>query len=392
MTLKTAAAILGVEIPEGMERYESEAQLLCTEELIDSLQEKFDLYGEFYEEIKSAFHLIQKDPTMVKWLSCACRYYKDADHDHARDLPCPVLDGSAEHDLLPLMVLLPTIEDAYENYRKKGFSHDEAVRFLGNVKHNLFLAKTRMLGRTALTSGYFRWLAHYLKCTIFDHGGLNFEMKKTAKANYYIKNKASGEIVILAVRSAVHRDGMPLGCAGFEDEADSFFTAFRETDEAFIGHPVSDFRIQREAKSYPKSEWELFLSPDQDVINVHIPRNTDISPDKVRLAYREALEITKKTYPEHSPIAFTCSSWLMDPTLKEILGEDSRIAQFSKPYLRAPNKSAGKEIFSFVFRPSDAANLNSLPENTRLERRLKEMYLSGKYVYAYMGMMPFDKI
>lgn len=134
------------------------------------------------------------------------------------------------------------------------------------------------------------------------------------------------------------------------------------------------------------------LAPEDDVINFHIPRKTDLSPEKVRKAYSEARKIVARCYPDYAPKILNCSSWLMDPTLTNLLGEESRISQFAAPYLRYPNKSAGKEIFSFVFRPDDAKDLSKLSEGTTLERKLKEMYLQGKFVYAYTGFLPFDRI
>ncbi len=389
MTLNEAAAKLGVEIPEGME---PSAEKLCTMDLIDSLQEKLDLFGNYYELVKKAFAGIEKDETMQFWLNCAARYYQISDHDHSRDLPVPVTDGSLERDFLPLMVLLPSAELAYAQYRKRGFSHEDAVAFLGCIKLTIFLAETKILGRPALTTGYFRWLFRYMNATIFDHGGLNFELKTAAKSGYYLKNKFSGEIAILSVHEKIHQSGMPLGSAGFEDEQDCFSATFEETDTAYFGHPVKDFRTVREKERFEKADWELILSPGEDIISVHIPRNADLSPEKVKIAYKDALAITKKCYPDYQPKAFICSSWLMDPTLEKILGEKSRISQFAAPYLRFPNKSAGKEIFSFVFTPKEGENISALPERTTLERGLKEMYLKGEYIYAYTGMLPFDHI
>ncbi|MBE6713335.1 MAG: hypothetical protein E7580_07450 [Ruminococcaceae bacterium] len=390
MTLKEAALQLGVELPEDWKTAKSEEDVGCTDALIRSLQEKFDLFGPYHRIVQKAFAHIREDRAMSLWLGFACSYYKKADHDHGRDLPVPVTDGSLARDFLPLAVLLPTVETAYENYLKRGFSHEEAVGFLGCIKLNIRIVEERILGRPAITATYFRWLTHYLKCTIFDHGGLNFEIKPFQKVAYYLKNKLSGEIVVLSGRSAAHRCGMPLGSAGFEDEQGSFEIGFEETENAYIGHPVKDRLIQKEKERYAKAEWSLFLAPGDFIINVHIPRGTDLSPDKVKAAYADGRRIVTKRFPEYAPKAFICSSWLMDPTLKEILGADSKIAKFAEPYLRIPNKSAGKEIFSFVFCPKDADDLSALPENTRLERALKEMYLSGKFIYAYTGMMPFE--
>lgn len=392
MNFYESALKLEIEIPEDAKNLVPPETELCTEELIDSLEEKYGLFGEYYAVVKKALCDIQQDEAMKTWLNCAAHYYRLADHDHARDLPVPLTDGSLARDFLPLMVMLPSVDAAHEIYRKRGFSHEDASDFLGCIKLNIFIVESRILGRPAITTGYFRWLAHYMKGTIFDYGGLNFELKNSMKTGALLKHKNSGEYAVLCIRERVHRDGMPLGSAGFEDEEDSFTASFEETEDAFIGHPAKDFRISREKKHFPKSEWELVLAPEEHVINVHIPRNTDLSPESVRKAYRGAREIIAKCYPDYSPKLFNCSSWLMDPNLKELLGEQSRISQFGAPYLRYPNKSAGKEVFSFVFCPEDAKDLSALPERTTLERKLKELYVNGGFIYAYTGFLPFDQI
>jgi len=94
---------------------------------------------------------------------------------------------------------------------------------------------------------------------------------------------------------------------------------------------------------------------------------------------------TVKNYQEYKPVCLFCSSWLLDPTLANIIGKDSRIAQFGDQYIRYPNKSAGKEVFNFVF-PPRVTDLTTLPENTRLERGLKKLYLEGGFVHAFSGL------
>ena len=95
---------------------------------------------------------IQEDDAMTVWLESAAAYYKLCDHDHARDLPVPLPDGSAARDLLPLLVMLPSVDAAYDIYRKRGFSHEEAVAFLGCIRLNIYIGESRILGRPAITT------------------------------------------------------------------------------------------------------------------------------------------------------------------------------------------------------------------------------------------------
>ena len=72
--------------------------------------------------------------------------------------------------------------------------------------------------------------------------------------------------------------------------------------------------------------------------------------------------------------------------LADILGPESKIVQYGNRFVRYPVMSAGREVFSFVF-PPNITDLNELPENTRLERGLKKLYLSGGYIHAFYGVI-----
>jgi hypothetical protein len=41
-------------------------------------------------------------------------------------------------------------------------------------------------------------------------------------------------------------------------------------------------------------------------------------------------------------------------------------------------------VFNFVF-PGYGDDFSKLPEDTSLQRKIKAMYLSGKYIYEYAG-------
>ena len=69
-----------------------------------------------------------------------------------------------------------------------------------------------------------------------------------------------------------------------------------------------------------------------------------------------------------------------------MLGADSKIAAYGARFARYPLMSAGREVFSFVF-PPNVTDLGALPENTRLERGLKKLYLNGGYIHAFAGII-----
>ena len=228
------------------------------------------------------------------------------------------------------------------------------------------------------------WQKKYVQGILFRFGSFNYELKPFDGA-VLLRHRGTGEIRPLVTEGVFHRDGMVLGSAGFEDETDSFSASFSETDEFWEANVVKDGLVLPQKEAYSKKEWEMLLSPEDPVISVHIPAQTDLSPEAVGKSYEEGMDFVGKFFPDFQPKAYYCDSWLLDPNLTDILGEKSKIVAFQNRYVKWPIRSAGKEVFSFVF-VGFKGEISELPENTSLERGLKKRYLEGKYIHSYQGV------
>ena len=143
----------------------------------------------------------------------------------------------------------------------------------------------------------------------------------------------------------------------------------------------------RDTAEYKKCDWDILLKEGDGFAGVHIPRGADLTDEKITESFKIALEKTKKHYPDFSAKTVCCSSWMLDPSLVEILGEKSKIAGFVRRFLKYPMKSNEKSIFGFVF-PKIFDSYTSLPEDTTLRRKLKERYLRGEYIHTFSGVVP----
>ena len=119
---------------------------------------------------------------------------------------------------------------------------------------------------------------------------------------------------------------------------------------------------------------------------MHILAGADISVAATKRSIEMARALVQERFPEFTGRLVYCSSWLLDPGLTELLGEESKISGFQRLYTRHPQKSSGMHVFGFVF-PKNYGSFDKLPENTRLMRLLKQLYLNGGYNYAYAGVI-----
>ena len=392
--LHSIAARLKIDLcPDGLYHYDvmvsRRKEELCSFDMIRRLQDRFDLFGEFYTDVLEAWEDLQSDPDRLSWVNAASLFIKDVPHKDARKVCYPETNGTRGGDMMPLFALLPSVEEAYEEYCRRGLPQEDLDITMQEYKINLRIVRDHAMGRVGLNAGYVSWLCLYAKARIFRHGSLNFEIHQSPSyCPYLLKNEQSGAIVpVFGKNMVVHRNGVPLGSYGYEDEWGSFDTYFEENVTAYVGHPATSRHISRERVAFPKNQWELVFGPGDRDLSVHIPRKTDLSPKAVDRSLAEAVEIANHCYPEWPPKALYCSSWLLSPMLNEILGKGSAITAFSSRFERFPRKDAGLSVFSFVF-PAKFASMESLeelPENTRLEKALKQKYLNGQRLYTTSG-------
>lgn len=359
----------------------------CDLSVIDRLQADYNTFGEFYELVRAVATQINGDEKRSAWIKTAGIYAKDHPRKEVNCIPVPNADGTVVTSLLPLYILITMLPSAVEEYRRRGFSEKEIGLVMHRIWDGIRIVK-KQTGMPGINKTYFTWQTLFCKARIFELvEGLQFELKKVHAAAVYIRNKATGQIVPIINQGMVHKSGLHmLGSIGYEDEDGAFEATFSEDAENIYGHGCFDCRIDTQRKAYPKTEWEVYLRPGDDFISFHIPEGADITLENVLAQFEKGRAIAKERYPEHKGHDIFGSSWILDPTLNEIVKPDSKIARLMTAFTLYPVKSNGDSIFSFVF-DRKPENLADLPEDSSLRRGLKKMYLEGRYNHIYAGIV-----
>ena len=327
MNLNEIAKKIGIEkydaIPEEMLPYypipQERKGELCSLEMIDRLQERFNVFKEYYSIVKEYWQALERDTLRKAYVDAASLFMKDSSYGKCTKIPVPAPNGTPEGDLLQLFIHIPSLEAAYDKYRSRGFSHEETLSHLDCFYDDVAHTHKNVVGRPALVDIYFRWLCLYTKALIFYHRGLNYQLA-TNKAVYALKHKETREIRLLSKEGQkLHRSGHLLGTVDFEDEEGAVETTFEETEDAYIGFPVKDLLFSTQKESFAKSEWEMVFKPKDNIVAIHIPKKTDLSEENITHSLEEAKEIVSQRYPDFKPHFFTCNSWLLSPDLKKIM-------------------------------------------------------------------------
>ena len=391
MDLSKLATALGItaKLPDKLlefaENYQDDGSVACDLAVVEALQQELDLFGEFFAPIMRAGEAINENETLSAWVRVSSQYALQADFADARSIPVPPTDGTETMDFLPLFMLLPQIPVSIAQYRDRGFPEAELEDLLRGYQGGISIVRNQT-GRPGVNQTYFNWFTHYTKAILFKTHTLQFEKLTMPLGACWLKNKETGEIIPFVLNAVFCDDGKHrLGSAGFEECPETFQVLFEEDEENYYGYPTYDCVVSSQRETFPKTKWECVARPGDDCLNMHIPKGADISRENMTKACKSALEIVAQRYPECKGRLIFCASWLLDPTLAELLGENSKITSFQQSFTRYPTKDSGQAVFSFAF-VRRCADLHDLPEDTSLRRKIKAHYLNGGYIYSYSGI------
>lgn len=139
-------------------------------------------------------------------------------------------------------------------------------------------------------------------------------------------------------------------------------------------------------------ELEYEMRPDQEdrCIDLHIPSDAKLERDNLLESLCRAREFFKEKYPDFGAAKMCCCSWLLSPTLKELLPATSRILGFQELFtIEILGTAEDSEFMTWVFKRPDIA-FEDLPENTSLQREMKKYLLSGRKLADAKGTIKAD--
>ncbi len=125
----------------------------------------------------------------------------------------------------------------------------------------------------------------------------------------------------------------------------------------------------------------------EDVIFIHIPKNTSLKPLDVQESFKKAPNLVKK-YLRVETLKYVTESWLLSPDLDDILNDDSNIKEFQKNFEVIKIEENVKDFLNFVFNvPLFKGDYQKLESKTKLQKGLKEKLVSGKSLHIGLGIL-----
>lgn len=124
---------------------------------------------------------------------------------------------------------------------------------------------------------------------------------------------------------------------------------------------------------------------EQRYISLHIPSDANLELEAVHRSYRLAGIFVRQYFPAYIHAKIRCSSWLLAPALREVLPSNSKIIRFQKEFV-IQHVEESESFMQWVYKRADIP-WESLPEETTLQRNLKQYILTGRKVGEGVGYL-----
>lgn len=227
----------------------------------------------------------------------------------------------------------------------------------------------------------------------FYIGRLNFEITKFSCAFVLYKNKNDGSMVWLAKEGAKYRE---FGAQAAHDYTGPVFEpTLTETETEICGYAFKEDGYLDISKpvTLKTSEYERYLSAEDDVISVHIPANGKLAEDLVIDSFKQAKKFFDDHYPDYTFKSFMCSSWLLDKQLEKLVKPDSNIRKFQKLWTTVMGTANWYSIYWHVFDTVKIVPYEELePKNSFQQTLLDFVKVPGNTLYNGHGIILWDQM
>lgn len=132
---------------------------------------------------------------------------------------------------------------------------------------------------------------------------------------------------------------------------------------------------------------EFDVKNGDNALEVHIPAGDRLDICECEKSFAAAKEFFAKYFPDFKYTVFTCHSWLLDPTLKKYLSENSNIIKFGDTWTRIANDDSNA-LISYIFSwDANEENLSDMTPPSNFAKRVKDAILGGETFHETLGVI-----
>jgi hypothetical protein len=232
-------------------------------------------------------------------------------------------------------------------------------------------------GRLGLLRAHIGWLKNYLRPNLyFRFGRLEYWDRPHAPRLLVFRHRKSRAVVALA------EEGIAFDDQGYVARPDSAATqpAWNSTLDfsasAVAGYPISPFGAAVHRKvELPLADWQRVLGKGDPMLQMHIPAGDRFTPEECVETMRQAVNFFSRHFPDRSPAAITCRSWMFSPHLEDLLPPSSNLVSCLREFYLHPIEGGyGGLWYLFMQDELDPA---TAPRQTSLQRGVLDWLAKG---------------
>ena len=246
----------------------------------------------------------------------------------------------------------------------------------------------RATGHAGIYPGQLSWLHVYFPPgRYYRLGRLEYQASTFRFPFRVFRHKADGATTAFALPGQWYAADGEACFTGGDRPPDAWEPRFVEDEGCAKGNPVlANGSVSRETVSVSASEWECVLSPGDNVLNVHIPSGSGMSPESVRESIGRAFPFFDEHFPDKPAKALLCTSWIFSNQLSECLPASSNILAFQRLTHLLPISSSPSAGLWFLFLVNPPyTDLAALPRDTSMRRAVADWLAKGN-VFHLGGM------
>lgn len=378
---------LGIEYSSEFLKFYKKGEALFSEKVeaivstsrLIALNEKYNFFRKWFSDVLKAAELVRKDTDLLLFTYILYCIIEENSPLHKMKMPDR---AEMATDFAPLFSLLFCVEDMVNKMEARGLPFEIISDTLQGFDAEIN-DYYDMFGRSGMRI-YVEWFMLFVKLKLVRIGRLNFEMTSfPEKVRVYRKGT---DIKVLIDGQYMNKKGMVFGSKGQDDEKDKFYADIEVKENSPVGYPVNEYG-ECETEKVELCGYEEVLKYGDKILNVHIPAHEPFNAELCRDAYAKAREIFEKYYPEYDYKAFCCFSWMLEKRLSDIIKKKSNIIEFASDYVAIPLLNQGTEVYTFLYHLENPVPVAELPENSSMQRAVKEYLKAGNVFYQKGGII-----
>ncbi|SDO22863.1 hypothetical protein SAMN04487897_11048 [Paenibacillus sp. yr247] len=331
---------------------------------INNDQKLFDIYMEFYmNHIESGYWTTVWEPLTI--------------HSYVEEI------FGNEASLFYLHAALQRLPLTEQKYSERGLSEElfvETLRDIGVWVQNAY----NLVGYYAIRN--FSWIWRHLEARMFRLGGMQFMATKfSGVVKGFYNAKEDIFLLLCSEGMELRANGDMQGVCKKEKTTDGFVTEYEETEDYFIGNPITPIGkgLNKQVK-LKRDEWKKVLDKDDTLLEIHIPRDTAFDMETIKDTYIQAKEFYATYFPEVKYKGMVCHTWLFTPQLREMLPPSSNIVKFQQQFYLYPTAGSVRFLWNFVF--NELTEVKDAKPDTSLRKQVLNYLEEDKEIFDMNGI------